>query len=747
MRARTWVALAAIAVVASSAPGAGDAATDVADLLADVSAIAAPGTPGAVCAVGPDAFPVVCGATRDGILEPVVAATRWGRGRVVAFGHGGYLGAATLEHDGTARLLDNCVRWAAGRPQRDEGRAITVAVVGLPDTASLIGEWGYDVARRGRDFPGRLDDADVLLLRAPALATDDDLAAVARFVRGGGGLVIASTGWGWAQLNRSRDLPTDHPGNRLLAAAGIVWTGATLRRTTEDGYDARTAPPADCQASRALARLRGDAADDPDERDPVDARQAGATITRAVRSLPPDDELLRPTLRSIARELAEDAVPTPERPLRADDALARVVVAFEHERSRRDPADRVRPHPAAAAFPGSVPAGARRPSATVDVDVGVPGWHGTARYAAPGAVVTVTIPDDAVGLGLRLRIGAHKDRLWDKPAWKRVPEISRTTPLDADVVRTASPFGGLVYVDVPQGIESRTVAVRVEGAVPAPTFVRGRTDPVEWRRRIRRRPAPWAELATDNVVLTVPSSTVRDLDDPGTLLAFWDDVLDGAAELAARPTRRTRPERIVADVQISAGYMHAGYPIMTHLDAAERMVSVERLRAGEAWGLFHELGHNHQGRDWTFAGTGEVTCNLFSMYLMETLCDEPHGHGAIRPEKIRSSTRAYLDGGADFAQWKRKPFLALAMYIQVKDAFGWDVFRRVFAEYRALADDERPRTDDEKRDQWLVRLSRATGRNLGPFFTAWGVPTSDAARSSIADLPGWMPEGFPPPTE
>jgi hypothetical protein len=49
----------------------------------------------------------------------------------------------------------------------------------------------------------------------------------------------------------------------------------------------------------------------------------------------------------------------------------------------------------------------------------------------------------------------------------------------------------------------------------------------------------------------------------------------------------------------------------------------------------------------------------------------------------------------------------------------------------------------EKHEQWMVRMSRATGRNLGPFFERWGVPTGEAARASIADLPEWMPAGMP----
>ena len=84
------------------------------------------------------------------------------------------------------------------------------------------------------------------------------------------------------------------------------------------------------------------------------------------------------------------------------------------------------------------------------------------------------------------------------------------------------------------------------------------------------------------------------------------------------------------------------------------------------------------------------------------------------------------------------------MYAQMQQAFGWDAYRQVFATYRALPNDERPKNDDEKRDQWLVRFSRTVGRNLGPFFDAWGIPTSKAARDTIADLPVWMPPNFPP---
>jgi hypothetical protein len=43
------------------------------------------------------------------------------------------------------------------------------------------------------------------------------------------------------------------------------------------------------------------------------------------------------------------------------------------------------------------------------------------------------------------------------------------------------------------------------------------------------------------------------------------------------------------------------------------------------------------------------------------------------------------------------------------------------------------------RDQWMIRLSRAVGRNLAPFFDLWGVPISQQARDAVQHLPVWLP--------
>jgi hypothetical protein len=157
------------------------------------------------------------------------------------------------------------------------------------------------------------------------------------------------------------------------------------------------------------------------------------------------------------------------------------------------------------------------------------------------------------------------------------------------------------------------------------------------------------------------------------------------------------------------------------------------------WGFYHEVGHNHQIGDWTWDGCGEVTNNFFSLYGVEMLNgvrpDYINSHPAIRPETRQMRLSQYLANGPDYEKWKSDPFLALTMFIQLRQAFGW-----VFAQYRTLSSEDRPKDDIDKRSQFMVRFSRAIGKNLAPFFTAWGVPTSADARKSIADLPAWMPD-------
>ena len=732
----------ALTAYPSWAQNAGTQSADQAALRQGVAEIAAPGLPGPVAVFGPQAFPVIVGRSGKDLAAPVVAASRLGQGRVVAFGHPSYLEKEALDTADTGVLVLNAVHWLA-RP----GQTLRVGVRQRPDLAAFLR--AHQIAVDALDDAGWTDrlTRDAVVSGPLADLAPAETAALDRYTRGGGGLLAAELDWGWLQLNPGKTL-TQHEGDRLLAPAGLLWADGTLDRTSPQGFAAGTPPGPAFNASSALDTvLAADRAPagTPDQALP----QAVETTLLAARTLPPGDTLLLPRLEALRTAHQDDPALALAQPLTQSQPLSRLLLTLEIQRAMRLPADRVQALPAAATFPGLVPATAPRITRTVEVDTAVPDWHSTGLYAAPGETVTVMVPDAAARLGLGIRIGAHTDTLWQLPKWERAPEITRVFPIRAARTLAANAFGGLVYLVVPANCKAGTVSVTISHAVAAPLFVRGQTDLTAWRQTIRNAPAPWAELAGNNVILTLPSSVVRTLDDPEALMTLWDRILDGYADFAGIPHHRTRPERYCTDKQISTGYMHSGYPIMTGLDVAPDFVSTHIILTNgdgktKSWGFFHEMGHNHQQSDWTFDGTGEVTNNVFGLYILDTVCGvTTHTHPALEPAARQARLQKYVEGGAKFDQWKNDPFLALTMYIELQQGFGWDTYKKVFAGYRALPDAERPKTDDQKRDQWMVRFSRAAGRNLGPFFQAWGVPTTPEARASVAALPSWMPPDFP----
>ena len=700
-----------------------------------VRQIAAPGVPGTLCVFGDKAFPVVLGRAGRDALEPAVAAAQFGRGRIVAFGHDGFFAPEALKQLDTQLFLENCLAWAASGKEKPR-----VAVLRDSRLARHLADRGLKVVPADL---AALKDVDVLIAVGTSFRSED-AERITQFIQDGGGFVTAGTGWGWQQLNPGKELSTELPANRVLAPAGLVFAAGMLDERASKGFAVTSGVPPLTHAGRAFLAAQAQA-EGKAQLTKTDLAQASASLVAAAQNLPPGDKLLLPRLEALKTDAQVQRVPSHDKPIAAANLFGRLLLTLEGKALRNQAVDQVKAHSAAQSFPGAVPAGAERiASRVMHINASVPQWHSTGLYAAPGEVVTVAVPETAAHSRLSIRIGTHTDTTWHLPTWSRFPEITRTFKIDAAVTRAANPFGGLVYIEVPRGSNLGEFEARISGAVAAPYYVHGVTSAAEWRQTIRNHPAPWGELETRKVIVTLPSSVLRDLEDPAALMDVWDRILDLEATLAGIPTDRPRPERIVTDEQISAGYMHSGYPIMTFLDQTRNFASRESLLKGN-WGIFHELGHNHQAADWTFEGTSEVTCNLFTLYVLEKMCTARDGnYRHATPEGILRNYRKLTAGGApDFELWKRDPFIALSMYAQLKNEFGWEAFEKVFAAYRQLSDRERPHSDQDKRDQWLTRFSGVVGHNLGPFFKAWGVPVTPAAVEAVAKLPAWMPAGLP----
>jgi hypothetical protein len=117
------------------------------------------------------------------------------------------------------------------------------------------------------------------------------------------------------------------------------------------------------------------------------------------------------------------------------------------------------------------------------------------------------------------------------------------------------------------------------------------------------------------------------------------------------------------------------------------------------------------------------------------------GHGAITKEKRKEYVTIVKKATDKWAAWRSNPFLSLTTYIQLIEAFGWEPMKEYLHSFADTAKwGAAPKTDEETRDQFLVRYSKITKKNLGPFFDAWGIPTSSSAKAEVAKLEAWMPK-------
>jgi hypothetical protein len=661
-------------------------------------------------------------------------------GRVVAFAHDGFLRApAMIGQEANVHLVGNAIRWA--------GRATSPKIALHPDLkglAAALAAGGLDTTTAA---PAELDAAAppaVYVIVAQRGLDGEAITKLLDLSSRGMGLVIAATSWAFANDHANF---ADFPANRLAAPAGL--------RLRPDGYADRSRPLAVTYADSrsildAAAELARDAGKvEPARRDALIAslREGGSLRGEALTQF-------LTSLQTLSRKVGP-IVPTKEKPLvPGADPLVDAVVLLEDELNQTLPAGRMYPIAAASDYPGAVTADAARGTQPLSIDGTWRGWlsgrgsgfwaakemRPTGLYAAPGEVITVTAPAAIAGQGFEVVIGAYGGGLSGRDQWHRYPRLQRAVEIQGPETRISNALGGLITIRVPKGATHGALDFTVAGAIAAPLYVEGRTDPREWRDRIRRHPAPWAELASERIIIAIPSSYIRRLDDPGELMGVWDAIIEKAAELCGGVDRdRYRAERIVFDRQTAAGSMHSGYPVAAHQDrSAERAVDARALKAEGDWGFFHEYGHNHQHDLWGLPGTGETTCNLWSVYLYEEFIGlkREEGHDAIRPLDRRQRMNAYFQNGRKFdAEWSM--WVALEAYLQVQEAFGWEPYKKVFAEYNALPESEWPRTQQEKNDQWVIRLSKACGKNLAPFWAAWNVPLSPAVHEALADLPAW----------
>ncbi|XP_040147255.2 TRPM8 channel-associated factor 2 isoform X3 [Ictidomys tridecemlineatus] len=529
------------------------------------------GVPSQLLVHGALAFPLGL----DASLNCFLAAAHYGRGRVVVAAHEGMLCTPKME-----LFLLNAVRWLA----RDQKGKIGVNP-SLKDLHALLLKHSLQCRLESH----LTSDLCVYCCKA---YSDKEAKELQEFVAEGGGLLIGGQAWWWASQNPGRSALAAFPGNVILNCFGL----SILPRTLSPGcFPVPTPEMRSYHFRKAMSEFRtvlNHGTENLEKSHLAKLGVDGAAFLQIPAQGVPTYASLHRLLRKTLQQAGLPAV-SKEKPVARDSCEATMLcLATELAHSGTD-CSQLAQGLGTQTCPSRMQASAD--PITVEINGTNPGhedsWVSTGLYLLEGQNAEISLPAAAASAGLKVQVGCHTDDLSKAKKLSRAPVVTHQCCMDRTQRSVSCLWGGLLYVIVPKGSQLGPVSVTIKGAVPAPYYKLGKTSLEEWRSCVQENPAPWGELATDNIILTVPTANLQALGDPAPALHLWDEMMQSVSRLAAQPFPFRRPERIVADVQISAGWMHSGYPIMCHLESVKELIDETVIRSTAPRGL--RLGALH----------------------------------------------------------------------------------------------------------------------------------------------------------
>lgn len=154
--------------------------------------------------IGSHAFPL----SMNPRGQVLMAASRYGQGRIVVLGHEAYL----THFPG---LVDNALTWLM--PSESESTTIGIQ----KSLMSLTKNLAYSSLKTE---VGDFQNVDLAVYVTDAYSVDSCAKELVTFLKSGGGLLIAGQAWSWAQSHPGENTLLCFPGNKVCSVAGIYFS-------------------------------------------------------------------------------------------------------------------------------------------------------------------------------------------------------------------------------------------------------------------------------------------------------------------------------------------------------------------------------------------------------------------------------------------------------------------------------------------------------------------------------------------
>lgn len=402
----------------------------------------------------------------------------------------------------------------------------------------------------------------------------------------------------------------------------------------------------------------------------------------------------------------------------------------------------------------------------------------TGYYAAPGELVTLTLPSNTVNQGVKIRVGAHLGDLevtWTE--FSRFPRVYTTYNVTSTSMTVANPFGGAIYIILPDGSDFGKMTCQVSGAVKSPYysnkpgFERSLAD---YKTDLANNYVKWVDWESSKFMTTFPAPAATTVNNPDDVITLWDQTFDSFNTHLGRPLERFRAEYILIDCQnnyagtaapaanpmpleVTGANLFNATPTMTPIN----VINGDAFMTGDGSTLgtthhviLHEYGHLHNPP--TLHEEHETIVNLpavvvynqvFGQSMEDALrysnqqrlnFDEAALDWILSPP-FRSGERMeidlvnydnYLDGRQLAYQTRGH-----AKYADIAKLYSWEKLGEIngyFYQERII----NPFANNSYQDDiYISAASEKMNINMAPLFDFWGVLASDKLVSELETRP------------
>ncbi|MEQ6122894.1 M60 family metallopeptidase [Pseudotenacibaculum sp. MALMAid0570] len=409
----------------------------------------------------------------------------------------------------------------------------------------------------------------------------------------------------------------------------------------------------------------------------------------------------------------------------------------------------------------------------------------TGYYVRPGDVVTITVPNNVLNSGVTVIVGSHFRNMVPSYIGKinRFEDISAEYSLTSNAtISVASPFGGGIYIKVPEGTNLGNFDVTIGNGIKMPFFSYksgNQTSVSDWLNQVANSKAPWADFESDKFMFTIPVAEIAGVNNPDAIMQRWDAIMDAISIAGGRPLTRPRAEYYSFDTRLVTPAYGAGYPIIIPIsemrnDPNQLWNPMKVLEHPMHFTLLHEMGHNELYPTPNYGATGSTTeaCHQIeaetNVHILAMAANSQVYNMSI--EDAFGFSRANLGGDpftfneavfdwiitTNFRQDLPMTFdLSVPMsdkdmlkyqsrghakYGDIVKLFGWDGLKNTQAAfYQAGVQQSSTVCNDRPfvvgRDEYTVAASNAVGKNMAPFMHFWGLKPSTSLQTQLASMP------------